>query len=220
MIIPLVKSNHQIAPVKTVGNGSAYRGNQKRNIGECIQGGVDVRPSRNVQYIEGQGKPQQGRSQYGDNLPDYHEAEIPVSRYGTICHHSALRDSDSCKIHPLPAAKICFMGSKVPFSAPRTASMASMNPFIFCSISQGVHVNIEESNNICPETNSICMVPVDALWRTGAPSLPGKRSRPGWGRGPESSAQCFFRASGHWPADGTPQSSCPWGHLSGAVRQL
>ena len=63
-------------------------------------------------------------------------------------------------------------------------------------------------------------LPADALWRTGAPSLPGKRSRPGWGRGPESSAQCFFRASGHWPADGTPQSSCPWAHLSGAVRQL
>ena len=41
-----------LAPVKTVGNSSAYRGNQKRNIGECIQGGVDVRPSRNVQYID------------------------------------------------------------------------------------------------------------------------------------------------------------------------
>ena len=77
------------------------------------------------------------------------------------------------------------MGSKVPFSAPRTASMASMNPFIFCSISQGVHVNIEESNNICPETNSICMASSGCSvenrrsftpWETISPRM-GERAR-------------------------------------------
>lgn len=105
------------------------------------------------------------------------------------------------------AARICFMGSKVPASAPRTASMAAMNPFTFCSISAGVHANMEESNSTWPEASSICMASRGYSVENICCSTPWDTTWPRIGESARMERTMLFRASARWPADGIPQSS-------------